>query len=174
VQRAHGELHVFFVDHDRGLDLAGGDHLDVDAFFRQAAEHLAGDAHVAAHADANDADLADLGVAHDLAGAQGRQHLGLEQVDRLGVVVAVHGEAEVGLAVLADVLDDHIDFDVGISHGAQDVVCDAGLVGHAQHGDLGLVAVERNAGYDGLFHLFVFLKSDQGAGGAPLLREYGV
>src|SRR2546422_6882179 len=34
VQRPHGELHVFFVDHDRNLDLRGRDHLDVDALFR--------------------------------------------------------------------------------------------------------------------------------------------
>src|SRR5258706_13451222 len=29
VQRPHGELHVFFVDDDRDLDLRCGDHLDV-------------------------------------------------------------------------------------------------------------------------------------------------
>ena len=47
--------------------------------------------------------------------------------------------------------------------GAEDLVRDARLVGHAQHGDLGLVAVEGDARYDGLFHVFVFLESDQGA-----------
>src|SRR5687768_12510465 len=31
VQRTHGELHVLLVDHDAGLDLTRGDHLDVDA-----------------------------------------------------------------------------------------------------------------------------------------------
>src|SRR5437879_8030932 len=33
VQRPHGELHVFFVDDDRNLDLRGGDHLDGAALF---------------------------------------------------------------------------------------------------------------------------------------------
>ena len=92
------------------------------------AEHGAGHADVAAHADADDADLADLGVAHHVLGAQRRGPC-LEQVDGARIVVAVHGEAEVGLAVLAQVLDDDIDFDVGIGHGAEDAVGDAGVSG---------------------------------------------
>src|ERR1043165_6922185 len=32
VQGAHGQFHVLLVDDDAGLDLTGGDHLDVDAF----------------------------------------------------------------------------------------------------------------------------------------------
>jgi hypothetical protein len=47
--------------------------------------------------------------------------------------------------------------------GTQDLVGDARPVGHAQHGDLGFVAVERNAGNDGLFHLLVLFKGDQRA-----------
>ena len=164
MQRSHGQFHVLFVDHDRGLDLRGGDHLDIDAFFRQATEHLAGNAHVAAHADADDGDLADLGVARHFLRAQRRHHLVFQEVDRPCVVVAVHGEAEVGLSILADVLDDHVDFDVCIGHRTQDLVGDAGLVGHAKYGNFGFVAIERNTGYDGLFHFFVFLKGDQGAG----------
>ena len=39
-----------------------------------------------------------------------------------------------------------------------------GLSGTPSTDDLGLVAVEGDAGYDGLFHFFVFLKSDQRAG----------
>ncbi len=119
---------------------------------------------MAAHADADNTHLADLGVAHDFLRAQPGQHFFLEQFDRAGVVVAIDREAEVGFSVLADVLDNHVDFDVGVGHGAQDLVGDAWFVGHAQHRDLGLVAVESDAGYDGLFHFFVFLKSDQRAG----------
>ena len=63
VQRADGQFHVLFVDHDRGLDFGGRDHLDVDALFRQAAEHLAGHADVTAHADADDRNLARPGPA---------------------------------------------------------------------------------------------------------------
>src|SRR6218665_343174 len=163
-QAAHGHLHVFFVDHDRGLYFGCGDHLDVDAFFAEHAKHLAGHAHMAAHADPDDADFADVGVANHFVRAQHGEHFFLDQIDGAGVVVAVHGEAEVGFAILAQVLDDHVDIDVGIGHGAQDQVGDAGLVGHAEHGELGFVAVESDAGYDGLFHFFVLLESDQRAG----------
>ena len=65
VQRAHRQFHVLLVDDDGGLDLAGGDHLDVDALLGQRAEHFGRDTHVAAHADADDGDLADLRVAFD-------------------------------------------------------------------------------------------------------------
>ena len=37
------------------------------------------------------------------------------------------------------------------------------MIGHADHGDFGFVAVERNAGDDGLFHFFVFLECDKRA-----------
>ena len=46
VQNAHGQFQVFFVDDDGDLDFRGRYHLDVDAFFGQCAEHLAGDAGV--------------------------------------------------------------------------------------------------------------------------------
>ena len=47
--------------------------------------------------------------------------------------------------------------------GPEDLVGDARPVRHAQHRDLGLVAVERDAGNDRLFHVLVFLESDQRA-----------
>src|SRR5665647_2156926 len=104
VQGPHRQLHVLLVDHDRGLDLAGGDHLDVDPFFAQRTEHLARDADMAAHADTDDADLADAGVAFEVVGPQRGQHLRLQQVDGARIVVAVYREAEVGLALLGNVL----------------------------------------------------------------------
>src|SRR6266568_4782161 len=68
VQGPHGELHVFFVDDDRYLDLRGGDHLDVDALFGESAEHLACDSRVGTHADAHHRDLADPVVAANVGG----------------------------------------------------------------------------------------------------------
>jgi len=35
VQGTHGQLHVLFVDHDRGFDFRSRDHLDVDALFTE-------------------------------------------------------------------------------------------------------------------------------------------
>lgn len=44
-----GQIH-----HHGNFDLAGRDHLDIDAFLRQRFEHLAGHARVALHAHAHD------------------------------------------------------------------------------------------------------------------------
>src|SRR6266568_2542420 len=143
VQGPHGELHVFFVDDDRNLDLRGGDHLDVDALFGEGAEHLACDSGVGAHADAHHRDLADLVVAANVCGFDVVLDLQVEYVERLLVLVAVHGERQVGQAVYAGVLDDHVDVDVGVADRPEDRIGDAGSIGHAHDGDLRFVAVER-------------------------------
>jgi len=75
----------------------------------------------------------------------------------------VHGEGEVGGFFVADVLHDHVDVDVGVGDRAENLVGDAGVVGHADHGDFGFVAVEGDAGDDGLFHGVVFLEGDERA-----------
>ena len=54
--------------------------------------------------------------------------------------------------------------DVGLGHRAQDLEGDARLVGHAEDGDFGFIAVEGDARDDGLFHVAFFLKRNQGAG----------
>src|SRR5207253_10189499 len=100
VQHAHGELGVLLLDHHGDLDLGGRDHLDVDALLRQGAEHLRGDAGVRAHAHADDRHLGDLLVAGDVAALDVRLHLAFEDLHRLGVVAAVHGEGHVGHAVV--------------------------------------------------------------------------
>jgi hypothetical protein len=71
----------------------------------------------------------------------------------LGEVAAIDGEGEVGGAVVADVLDDHVDVDVGVGDRAENLVGDARGIGHAEHGQLGFVAVESDAGDDRLFHV---------------------
>src|SRR3569832_2390762 len=148
MQGTHREFHVFVLDHHRDLDFRGGDHLQVDVFLRQGFEHLACDAHVRAHADADDRDLGDLVVAGDLACAGGCS-IGLDDVHGLGEVVAVHGEGEVGSVRVADVLQDQVNIDINIGHRAENLVGDAGLVGHADHGGGGGGAGGRGAGGGG-------------------------
>ena len=65
VQHAHRQFGLVLVDQHADLDLAGGDRLDVDAAVAQRAEHGAGHAGMAFHADADDADLGDLAVGDD-------------------------------------------------------------------------------------------------------------
>ena len=106
MQGAYGQLQVLLVDHHRGLDLGGGDHLDVHAFLAQSTEHGGSHTHVAAHADTDDADLGDIGVAHHFRGTQRRSHLFAQQFQCALVIALADGEAEVGLAVFGDVLND--------------------------------------------------------------------
>src|SRR5690606_41808083 len=107
VQRAHRQLEILFRHHHGNLDLRGADHLDVDALRRQRLEHLAGDTGVRTHADADQGYLGDLVVTGDLACAKIRRSF-LENLLRLGEIVAVHGEGEVGGALGTDVLHDHV------------------------------------------------------------------
>src|SRR5699024_8240707 len=92
VQRTDSQFHVFVFDHHRCLDLAGADHLDVDALFCQGAEHQAGNTHVTAHANAHNGHLAHLGVGDDFAGAdRGSDFVGENLAGAL-VVVMQHGK----------------------------------------------------------------------------------
>ena len=112
-----------------------------------------------AHAQADDRHFAYGVVAADFLRADGVLQR-LQHFQRFFVVVARHGEGEVSGAFGADVLDDHIDFDIGIGNGAENLIGDARFVGHAAHVDARLVFVECDAGYDGSFHVGVFLKSN--------------
>jgi hypothetical protein len=77
-----------------------------------------------AHADADDAHLADTVVAISPAALFGSTAVRINSIVR--VVAAQDGEREIGLAVVRDVLDD-VDVDVGVGDGPQDHVGDAGL-----------------------------------------------
>src|SRR5690606_26948877 len=125
VQGAYGQFHILVVDDDRGLDFAGADHLDVDALFAEGTEHQAGNAHVAAHADADDGHFAYLVVGHDFLGANRGSDLVLQQVKGTLIVVAIDGEGEVGGTAHRLVLHDHVDIDVGCGNRAQDGVSHA-------------------------------------------------
>src|SRR5690554_339297 len=160
MQRSYGQFHVLVVDDDGGLDLAGADHLDVDALFRQSAEHQAGYAHMATHADANDGHLADLVVRDDIGRAHGGADLRLEQVQRTGEVVAVYSEREVGGAGYRLVLQDHVYIDIGGGNRAKDGVSHARGVGDGQQGYFGFVTAEGDARYNGTFHFLIFLESN--------------
>src|SRR5690606_4746929 len=157
VQHAHSQLEILFIDHDRDLDFRSRDHLDIDALFRQRAEHLAGDARMRAHANADGGHLADLLVADHGARTDMLLHRLFEDLLGAKIFAAIHGEGEVGRPVMADVLDDHVDIDIGVGDRAENLVGDTGLVGHAQHSQLGLVTIEGNAGNDWLFHRGIFL-----------------
>ena len=77
------------------------------------------------------------------------------------------GEGDVGLAVLdlGDVLQHHVDVDVGVGDRAEHLGGVARNVGQPDDGHLGLAAVVRDSGQDGVFHGDVLHRSvDDGAG----------
>ena len=103
-------------------------------------EHPGGIARRVVQAGADDRDLGHRGVGRQLAGAQvaderlerllgGRQ---LDPRDR---------ERQVGLAAVADVLDDHVDVDAGLGERVEDRPGDARPVRHGHDRDLGDVPV---------------------------------
>ena len=114
VQRAHREFGVGGIDQHRKLDLGGGDGADVDVARGEGGERLRRDAGMAAHAAADHRDLGDVGGAVEPRIADP----GLGRGDGVAGAVIVGGrnrEGEVGgLAVLGDVLHDHVDVDIGI------------------------------------------------------------
>lgn len=65
MKRADGQFHVFFVYDNGCADFGSRNHLDVDVFFSQNAEHLSCYTGVAAHADTDARDLGDGSVSQD-------------------------------------------------------------------------------------------------------------
>ena len=62
-----------------------------------------------------------------------RLDLFLEHRPRTREFAAIDGEGKVGRAVVTDVLDDHVHVDVGFGDRTENLVGDAGAIGHAEH-----------------------------------------
>src|SRR5262245_63381395 len=104
MQGSHRKLGVGRVNQYTDLDLRGGDRLDIDAFFGKRAEHLRGNAGVAAHADTYRGYLGDVGRAAQVQIAD--LILGVaENLESTVEIGALDREREIGIAdVFIDVL----------------------------------------------------------------------
>ena len=112
---------------------------------------------MAPHADPDNRHLDHVRVRHQvaiadlLAGTLQRPHGTLQ-------VVLGHGEGEIGgLAVLGDVLHDHVDIDAGLGQRPEDRRRHARPVGHPKESNLGLVPAVRDAAYQYLLHDLVLI-----------------
>ena len=103
---------------------------------------------MAAHADADDAELGDAALRAELGFVAESWEDKLQCGLGLGEVGGAEGKGDVGDAVEADVLHDHVDDDVRAGDGTEDGGADAGAVGDVVDGDLGLVALEADAADD--------------------------
>src|SRR5690606_2084555 len=97
VDGAGGLVEIGLAQHDRDADLTRGDHLDVDAVAAERVEQRERDARVGAHARADDRELADLVVVHDLLEAEFLL-LGLQLLRDVGALLLRQRERDVGAA----------------------------------------------------------------------------
>ena len=126
---------------------------------------------MAAHAHAHHADLRHLAVRNQTVEAD-RILAIFEQRHGPVQIGGGHGEGHISFAlVLGDVLDDHVDIDVGLSQRPENRGHRAGAVRNARKRHLGLVLVSGDAGDQLAFHFQIlhflgqfFVGHDHGAG----------
>ena len=156
MQQTHSKLHFVGIDQNRDLDFRGRDRLNIDATVSQRLEHGRRNACVAAHPHAHHRNLGDLGVSRQLAVTDACARI-FEQCAGAVEVSLRHGEGHVGIGVFAaDILDNHVDVDVGSRQGPEDRGNSAGAVGHSGQDNLGFVLVGGDAGDQLAFHVQSF------------------
>ena len=94
--------------------------MDVHTFLAQRTEHRRSHTYMAAHANADNADLGNVLVTHDFRGSQSWRNLVAQQFQCALVVPLIHREGEISLSIFRDVLNDDVDFDIGIANRAKD------------------------------------------------------
>ena len=123
VDGADGAVGLLAVDDAGDLDLAGGDHMDVDVVVGQRLEHTGGHAAVALHTGAHDGHLGVVVGAGHLA-----ELLALPQgAQRDGRVALGAGEDHVLLAVAAGGLQDDVHVDLLLGQHPEDLKAHARL-----------------------------------------------
>src|SRR5699024_1984489 len=160
VQCGDGLIDVVLADQHGDADLGGRDELDVDVRVTQRLGEVGGHARVGLHAGTDEGDLADLVVVKDVLPVAGLLHA-LEQLHGAGAVLARAGEGDVGAVVgqLGDVLQHHVDVDLGVRDGAEDASGLARRVWDSDDGDLRLGAVVGNAREYCFFHWNILHRS---------------
>ena len=126
------------INENGNLDLAGGDHADVDPLARQRQEHLSSHPLFPRHADADDRHLRHRIVVRHACGAEFLGD-GPGDVERLGEIVGRDGKGDVGESLLGEILHDHVDGDPRGGQRREQLVVAPWLIGHPFERDPGLV-----------------------------------
>src|SRR5690554_7421365 len=114
------------------------------------------------HANTNNTDLRDLGIAADTTGTQFSRHT-LKDVFSTLEIIAMNGKRESCAVILANVLNNHVHANIGFAYRLQNTQRTARGIRHSRDSDFGFITIKSDAGDDRLFHGVVILKSNQGA-----------
>ena len=151
ISLVNSSVGIVLVHQHADLDVAGRDHLHVDAFGRRATANIRSATPVCVRMPAPTTDtLLTLPLSLSVAPQLGRDRR--ERLHRLLQLGVQHGEADRRLAAGADVLGDHVHGDVRGRDRGEDAMADAGPVGHAFEHQSRLVGRERGAADRELAH----------------------
>ena len=139
-----GTVGLGLINDDADLDLAGRDHVDVDILAGKGFEHGGGNARVALHAGADDADLGKALVNGDVTAAKTAGMFLQHRNGAFGISEG-YGEDQVFVAVGAGALQDDIHIDVALGQQAEDLEGGAGHIRDPQNRDNGNVVIFGNA-----------------------------
>lgn len=73
-----------------------------------------------------------------------RLNLLFQDIHRVFKLIAVNGEREIRQAIVPDILNNHVDINIGISDRPKDLICNARMVWHAQNCNFCLITIECN------------------------------
>src|SRR5699024_3084518 len=152
VNGAYRVIQFRLPDQHRDPDLGGIDDLDVHARCRQRLAELRRHPGVRTHSGAHEGHLAHLVVIDNRAELQIAPQP-FELLHRSRPVLPRKGERDVGAAhSVRNVLQHHVDVDLGGRDRAKDPARRTGSVRHVGNRDLGFGPVVSDTGYQGLFH----------------------
>ena len=128
MQASHRQFQELFLDNHRNLDFRGGDHLDIDALLGQRGKHLAGNTGVGAHANPHYRYLGDFVVAAHFTGTSVPRPPARSTFLGARQVIAATVKVKSPWFVVADVLHDHVHFNIGFTDRAQNLVGHTGSI----------------------------------------------
>ena len=158
----HCPVGLVDIHQDGHLDLAGGDHADIDARIVQGLKHFGRHAGVVDHARSHDGDLGNFVVDIHMVELKEIPVLIQELLAALHILNA-HGEADILSIIAADGLEYEVHIDPLLGQQGEDLESDARLVGQPHHGHTGHIFIAGYAADVQFFHGFCNLL-DFGAG----------
>ncbi len=154
----HGLLHPVLVDDDRDFNLTGGNHLDIDALFREGGKELGRHPAVAAHPDPDHREFGDPIGQSDFTGQGLFLEIGDNGLEPMHVIPA-DGKGDIRfipfplLTGTGYVLHDHIHVDPSFRYGLKEARRHSRLIRHPGNVHFSLVFFQAHSANNNIFHL---------------------